>query len=285
MSGAKIVDGNGNEILLKGVGLGGWLVPEGYMLQMAGFANSPTEIKNKIIALVGQSNADQFFQSYRQNYVTRDDIDSIERWGFNSIRLPMHYNLLTPKGQIGVYLDSGFAYIDSLLDRCETNQIYLILDLHCAPGGQNSASISDYIGYPSLWEDTLNQQQTVALWKEIARRYANKHWIGGYDLLNETVWDLGPKINRCEIYISQSQMLLGLWIKIISSLSREISGRTILPDLLRLGIRIWCIVFINIGTRQIKPLSIGCLAFGARIMYRFGAGKQVKIPINGLQIA
>jgi endoglucanase len=190
-SGTKIIKGNGDEMILRGIGLGGWLVPEGYMLQTAGFANSPTEIRNKIVALVGQANADQFFRSYRQNYVTRKDIDSLAGWGFNSIRLPMHYELLTPKGQTGVFLESGFAQIDSLLSWCEANHLYLILDLHCAPGGQNSANISDYSGYPSLWESTVYQQQTMALWKELARRYADKQWIGGYDLLNETVWDLG----------------------------------------------------------------------------------------------
>jgi aryl-phospho-beta-D-glucosidase BglC (GH1 family) len=187
-SGTKIMNGTGEEVILRGIGLGGWLVPEGYMLHTSGFASSPTEIKTKIIALVGQAGADQFYQAYRKNYVTRKDVDSIARWGFNSIRLPMHYELLTPKGQIGTFLPEGFALIDSLLGWCEANHLYLILDLHCAPGGQNTANISDYSGSPTLWESTVYQQQTVALWKEIARRYANKQWIGGYDLLNETVW-------------------------------------------------------------------------------------------------
>ena len=195
-SGTKIVNGNGVEVLLRGIGLGGWLVPEGYMLKTSSFANSPTEIKNKIIDLVGQTNADLFYQLYRQNYVKRKDIDAIAQWGFNSIRLPMHYELLTPKGQVGTYLESGFAIIDSLLSWCEANKLYLILDLHCAPGGQNSANISDYSGSPSLWESTIYQQQTIALWTEIARRYANKTWIGGYDLLNETVWNFGSGSNN-----------------------------------------------------------------------------------------
>jgi len=207
-SGTKIVKGNGEEIILRGIGLGGWLVPEGYMLKTSGFADSPTAIKNKIIDLVGSSNANQFYDLYRQNYVNHKDIDAIAQWGFNSIRLPMHYELLTPKGQIGVYLEPGFAIIDSLLSWCESNSIYLILDLHCAPGGQNSANISDYSGSPSLWESTLYQQQTVALWKELARRYANKQWIGGYDLLNETVWNLG----------SANQPLRDLYIAITNAI-------------------------------------------------------------------
>jgi hypothetical protein len=206
VSGTKIVNTNG-EILLRGIGLGGWLVPEGYMLQTSGFANSPTEIRNKIASLIGTANTDSFFTLYRNYYVTRKDIDRIAQWGFNSIRLPMHYALLTPKNQPNVYLESGFALIDSLLSWCEANKLYLILDLHCAPGGQNTANISDYISSePSLWQSVDNQNRTIALWKKIAERYAHKEWIGGYDLLNETVWTFGtpapPLMNLRELFIA-----------------------------------------------------------------------------------
>ena len=38
-SGSSIVNGNGENVLLRGVGLGGWMVQEGYMLQTASFAS------------------------------------------------------------------------------------------------------------------------------------------------------------------------------------------------------------------------------------------------------
>ena len=207
--GTKIVDGNNTEVYLQGMGLGGWLVQEGYMLGTSGFANSPSEIRAKIEALIGTANTDLFYSEYRKNFVTREDIKQMAAWGFNSLRLPMHYNLLTPKGQIGTYLESGFATIDSLLQWCKEYHIYLILDLHCAPGGQNSANISDYnSAYPSLWQDAQNRIQTVALWKKLAERYANEQWIGGYDLLNETVWDMG----------TTNQALRDLFIEITDSI-------------------------------------------------------------------
>ncbi len=192
-NGTKIVDESGNEFLFKGIGLGGWLVPEGYMLNMSGFANSPTEIKNKIIDLVGETNTESFFDTYRANFVTREDIDSIATWGFNSIRLPMHYELMTPRDQPFVYIEKGFAYIDSLLAWCKPNNIYLILDLHAAPGGQSDEPISDYdSNFPSLWESDLNKLRTIDLWKHIAERYKNEPYIAGYDLLNEPKWNLPP---------------------------------------------------------------------------------------------
>jgi endoglucanase len=185
-AGTYILNGSNIPITLRGMGLGGWLVPEGYMIGTSSFANSPTAFLNTVTALVGDANADLFFAAYRQEYIQRKDIDSLAHWGFNSVRLPMHYGLLSSAP--GQYVEAGFAIIDSLLSWCEANSMYLILDMHCAPGGQNSDNISDYQGSPSLWESATYRQWTAEIWKTIAARYATKHWIGGYDLLNETAW-------------------------------------------------------------------------------------------------
>ncbi len=190
-SGKNIVNGTGQIFLLKGIGLGGWLVPEGYMLHTAEFANSPTAIRNKIEALIGTEKTNAYYKEYESNYVNEKDINKIAEWGFNSIRLPMHYNKLTPKDQPGIYLEEGFKQIDSLLSWCKQNSIYLILDLHCAPGAQNKDNISDSDGEARLWTEPANQTRTVELWKKLAERYANEEWIGGYDLINETAYDLG----------------------------------------------------------------------------------------------
>lgn len=186
--GRDIVDSTGTPVILQGVGLGGWLVPEGYMLHVPGYG-SPTSIRNRIVDLIGESDADDFFAQYRQNYVAAKDIDSIAAWGYNSIRLPFHYKILSPEP--GVYSAEGFAIIDSLLAWCERNQLYLILDMHCAPGGQNSDNISDSDGEAKLWTQPANQDWTVDLWQYIAERYATAEWIGGYDLLNEPVMPSG----------------------------------------------------------------------------------------------
>ncbi|MGE5410133.1 MAG: cellulase family glycosylhydrolase [Clostridiales bacterium] len=191
-SGKKIINSQtGQEFYLKGIGLGGWLVPEGYMLQTPGDLNSPTRIKNAIESLIGKTNTDLFFQTYYKNYVNKKDIDQIAKWGFNSIRLPLHYKLLAPPEQPGVYSEEGFKMIDSALSWCEQNHLYLILDLHTAPGAQSKDNISDSDGEARLWtEPNIYQPRTIALWKEIARRYADKEWIGGYDLINETAYNL-----------------------------------------------------------------------------------------------
>ena len=204
--GEKIVDANGQDIILRGLGLGGWMVQEGYMLQTSNFAGPQYKIKQKIEELIGEENTKEFYNAYLANGITKRDIDSLKFWGFNSVRLPMHYNLYTlpieeeNSGDV-TWLEKGFELTDNLLEWCSSNQMYLILDLHAAPGGQgHDANISDYDPTkPSLWESEANQQKMITLWQKLADRYKDNPWIGGYDIINEPNWNFeGENRNGCD---------------------------------------------------------------------------------------
>tara|TARA_B110000438_G_scaffold298035_1_gene345456 strand:- start:908 stop:4156 length:3249 start_codon:yes stop_codon:yes gene_type:complete len=196
--GKNIVNQQGNEVILRGMGLGGWMLMEGYMMQSSDVADTQHEFRERLVDLFGVDKTNTFFDRWQENHVTRSDIDSLAAWGFNSVRVPMHYNLFTlpiqeePIVGENTWLTKGFTMIDDLLDWCEANQMYLILDLHAAPGGQGAnAAISDYDSdLPSLWESDQNKNKTIALWQRLANRYKNEAWIGGYDLLNEVNWGL-----------------------------------------------------------------------------------------------
>ena len=204
--GQKIVDGQGQNVLLRGLGLGGWMVQEGYMLQTQSFASPQYAIKQKIQEVIGDEGTKEFYAAYKANGITKRDIDSLAAWGFNSVRLPMHYNLYTPaieeekNGEI-TWLEEGFTMTDNLLKWCADNKMYLILDLHAAPGGQgNDAAISDYdTTKPSLWQSEANQKKMIALWKKLAERYKDNTWMGAYDIINEPNWNFtGTNKNGCD---------------------------------------------------------------------------------------
>lgn len=196
--GKEIVDENGNSILLKGMGLGGWMLQEGYMLHTADFANSQHKLKAKIEELIGTEGMNEFYDAWLQNHVQKVDIDSLKSWGFNSVRLPMHYNLFTlpiedePVAGVNTWLDKGFVLTDSLISWCAQNEMYVVLDMHAAPGGQGyDEGISDYDpNKPSIWESAANRDKLASLWKRIAERYVNEPWVAGYDLINEPNWNL-----------------------------------------------------------------------------------------------
>lgn len=208
-SGKQIVNEKGENVLLRGIGLGGWMLQEPYMLKLSEVAVAQYDIKRKITDLTGENNSASFYKSWLQNMVTERDIDSLGKWGFNSIRLPMHYNLFTlpvekePVKGRNTWLKEGFTLTDNLLKWCSKNHIYLILDLHAAPGGQgNDKPIADIdTTKPRLWEDRLNREKTIALWKKLAARYANEKWIGGYDLLNETNYKLDGNKPLKELFV------------------------------------------------------------------------------------
>jgi endoglucanase len=193
--GPRIVNAKGENVLLRGFGLGGWMLQEGYMLKVNN-EGQQHKIRQRIEELVGPEKTEQFYRTWLANHTRKIDIDSMKAWGFNSVRLPMHYNLYTlpiekePVPGAHTWLEKGFEMTDQLLDWCKRNQLYLILDLHAAPGGQGTDSnISDRDpNKPSLWESEANKAKTIALWRKLAERYRDEEWIGAYDVLNEPNW-------------------------------------------------------------------------------------------------
>ncbi len=193
--GKTIINGKGETVILRGMGLGGWMLQEGYMFKLSNLGQQ-YRIKEKIIDVVGEEKANLFYDQWLTHHTTKTDIDSMAAWGFNSIRLPMHYGLYTlpvekePVAGQQTWIQKGFDLTDSLLAWCKANKIYLILDMHAAPGGQgNDLAISDRdSSKPSLWQSQAAQDKLIALWKKLADRYKNEQWIGAYDIINEPNW-------------------------------------------------------------------------------------------------
>ena len=195
-SGKQIVNGEGQNVLLRGMGIGNWMLQEPYMMDVSGVVDNQQQLKLKIAELVGTDNMAAFYDAWLSNYFRDSDVAKLAEAGFNSIRLPMHYGLFTlpveqePVAGVNTWLPGGFQLVDTLLSWCESNHIYLILDMHACPGGQgHDRAISDYNPLlPSLWESSTNRAKLTALWRELALRYSNREWIGAFDLINEPNW-------------------------------------------------------------------------------------------------
>ncbi|MGL1901209.1 MAG: cellulase family glycosylhydrolase [Fibrobacterales bacterium] len=206
--GTDIVDGSGQNYMIRAMGIGGWMVMEPYMLDLNQSADEGQhKILDDIADVIGVDRMEEFHQKWLDNFFIEQDVIALKESGFNTVRIPMHFNLFTPpidkepvEGQ-DTWLDKGFTMIDSLVLWGERHHIYMILDMHAAPGGQGyNGNINDYDpDKPSLWESAENRRKTVALWVKLAERYADNEWVGGYDPLNEPNWAFeGGSRNGCD---------------------------------------------------------------------------------------
>ena len=187
VKGQDIVTPNGESFLIQGINLGNWLNPEGYMFLFKD-VNSYRLIDQAFREMVGPDFTDQFWKTFKDNYITREDIAYIKQTGMNSIRLPFHYKLFTDEDYMGLKSNQdGFARVDSVIKWCKAEGLYVILDMHDAPGGQTGDNIDDSYGYPWLFESETSKQLFSEIWKKITDRYKNEPTVLGYDLLNEPI--------------------------------------------------------------------------------------------------
>jgi hypothetical protein len=114
----------------------------------------------------------------------KQDIARIAGMGANTIRLVLDYRDFEPVPF--QYHWQNFSLLDQILAWCEEYRLYVILDMHLAPGKQNA---HDFVvhrqNHTLFWQDREKQERFYALWEVIAKRYADCRIIAGYDLLNE----------------------------------------------------------------------------------------------------
>ena len=187
IQGHDLIKPNGEKLFIQGTNLGNWLNPEGYMFGF-GRTNSAWMIDLLFKEAVGPDFVADFWQQFKDNYVTRKDIDFIAQQGANTIRLPFNYKLFTDEDYMGqTGQKDGYERIDSVISWCKANNLYLILDMHDCPGGQTGDNIDDGHGYPWLFESETSQQLFCSIWREIADRYKQETTILGYELMNEPI--------------------------------------------------------------------------------------------------
>lgn len=183
--GSQLIEGHGNSIILKGTNIGNWLVPEGYMFKLSQ-VNSPRKIDELLYELIGPDSLKVFWDGFLNNYITHEDIKYLKRIGCNHIRLPFHYKLFTDDLYMG-NRNTGFKYFDRIVDWCKEEELYILFDMHCAPGGQTGDNIDDSYGYPFLFKSQSSQDLMTDIWVKIAQRYKDESIVLGYDLMNEPI--------------------------------------------------------------------------------------------------
>ncbi|MGI6315938.1 MAG: glycoside hydrolase family 5 protein [Christensenellales bacterium] len=201
--GKEIVNGLGEKVYLRGTNAGGWLVQEAWM--------TPTNADCQLVTLdtfdrrFGEETRNTLLDAYMDNFLTGEDLDLCRDMGMTVIRLPFWYRNLVDAG--GEPLPEAFSRMDWFVEACSERGMYVILDMHGAPGSQNGNDHSgDNTSGARLWEEEALQDLTVKVWEMVAAHYRGNPAVAAYDLLNEpaandyktnkTQWDLFDRLYK-----------------------------------------------------------------------------------------
>jgi endoglucanase len=168
------VDGAGRApLLLKGINLGNWLLPEGYMFKFKS-ANSPRLIETVFQPARRRDGGAALLEDVPRQLRHGRDIRFIKRSGFNSVRVAFSYRLFVSEGEPPRLEGVGYEMLDRVVGWCRREGLYVVLDMHGAPGGQTGDNIDDSWGYPFLFESPESQDLTVGIWQKLAARYRER---------------------------------------------------------------------------------------------------------------
>jgi len=81
-------------------------------------ANSPRLIHTLVNQLVGEDEARRFWTTYRNTYITSEDIDFIKKSGFNSVRIPFNYWLFVADADPARLEGPGYELLDRVVGWC-----------------------------------------------------------------------------------------------------------------------------------------------------------------------
>ena len=196
--GKTIVNGDGQQIILRGWGMGNWDNPEGFMIGASssfdlhsGFAPMGRIDRGRSLAQIvretcGSKYLETFWDRWHRAWLDEPDIKLLADRGYNSVRLPIRACSFL-KEEPGIeWNEESFTMLTDVLDWCEKHSIYAIIDIHAATAGQSCLPCDDGVdNAPHFFIDEDAVERMLILMEEFAKRYENRWIIGAYDCINE----------------------------------------------------------------------------------------------------
>ena len=196
--GEQLVNADGQEVRLRGVNLGGWLIQEDWFCPADNGKRGDHWTLETLIERFGTEKAYELYNIYWDNWITEYDFAQIAEMGFNCVRIPFWYrNFQSDDNGTWILTEDGekdFSRLDWAVEMCRKYGLYAILDFHGVNGCQG---MQDHSGqkdnchfFDKNAQGEAYRAQAVEIWELIAERYAGEPAIAMFDLLNEPLCDV-----------------------------------------------------------------------------------------------
>lgn len=205
ISGNKITYSNGTEFYPKGINTGAWFAPEGNFTGMVNMEND-FEFFNISDSRWGERTTLDLMNLWIDNFYSDIDFQAMKAFGFNYIRLGVHYRnfqwantswILLPNGQI------DFTRLDSAISRAAANGLYVLLDYHIWYGRD---ILYEGISKAEPWNDAASsawyqflRDKAAEFHAELVSHVRGNTAILGIEMFNEPVPSSGNVLSQ-QIY-------------------------------------------------------------------------------------
>ncbi|KAF9888501.1 hypothetical protein FE257_008608 [Aspergillus nanangensis] len=148
------------------------------------------------VAALGQDAADEAFVGHWASWITQDDITQIKSYGLNTVRIPVGYwlkeDLVTESEH---FPRGGLEHLENVCGWASDAGLYIIIDLHGAPGAQqpNQPFTGQYASSPGFYQDAQYSRALDFLeWMTTTIHKGDKYRnVGMIQLVNEPVSNVG----------------------------------------------------------------------------------------------
>ena len=165
-----------------GTNLGNWLVLEKWMQPFI-FKGPGAEDETWLNRNVPQEKLWPMMKEHRDTYVTEEDFQNIASHGLNTVRIPVPYFIFGDREPYSGCIE----YLDKAFDWAGKYGLKVLVDLHTAPGGQNSYDNGGIEGVCKWSQQPDEVEFVLTALERLAMRYRDREELFGIEVLNEPI--------------------------------------------------------------------------------------------------
>ncbi|KAH8646091.1 glycoside hydrolase family 5 protein [Xylariales sp. PMI_506] len=190
---------------IRGVNFGGWLISEPWMMltewATMGCGSSVSEFDCMLDHYMGDNRAagNAAFQTHWANWINPDTVQSVYDVGLNTIRIPIGYwsytAIVDTSSEPFADGDLMLPYLDAVVQKAADLGIYVIIDLHGAPGGQQQDAFTGQNPNPAGFFNSYDYGRAEQWLTWMTNRiHTNSAYstVGMIEVLNEPVSQHDP---------------------------------------------------------------------------------------------